>query len=411
LLPTNHATALRSIAEGGTVLLALIVAWRAGRDGPGRPPLPGRAIVIALLAWTGWSAASWLWSVNRPYTLSQLEREVFDMLLAAAALYVAPVDARAFRALVIAILASFAALALLAIGAAQLPGGWDPSRLHHGVGPWSTYAVIVAPLLLPLLAAAPSGLRAGPRSPIAAIVLLGLLVATARLTDNRMIWPALAATFATAAIAAALRWPQGFRRTRWRWLAPLAAVLMMLGIAFIDAAEEKAERAFPPNTSVARTLEADPRLALWDRVRDKVADRPWTGYGFGRRILAEPLVTELRNPLLTHAHNLFASQALQTGIPGFLAFSALLVAMADRFRRFLRSRDDALALVGVIGLSLIAGFVVKNMTDDFLFRSNAREFWGLCAVLLGYGVRRERLAQPIATGAATRRREAERTLA
>ena len=41
------------------------------------------------------------------------------------------------------------------------------------------------------------------------------------------------------------------------------------------------------------------------------------------------------------------------------------------------------------GIALLAGFIVKNLTDDFLFRSNAKEFWALSALLLGYGVRRE----------------------
>ena len=56
----------------------------------------------------------------------------------------------------------------------------------------------------------------------------------------------------------------------------------------------------------------------------------------------------------------------------------------------MRARDDALALIGLIGLALLVGFLVKNLTDDFLVRSNAKEFWALCAMLLGYGVRLER---------------------
>ena len=50
-------------------------------------------------------------------------------------------------------------------------------------------------------------------------------------------------------------------------------------------------------------------------------------------------------------------------------------------------RDDTLAFVGLTGLALMAGFVVKNLTDDLLFRSNAKEFWVLSAMLVGYGAR------------------------
>jgi len=35
----------------------------------------------------------------------------------------------------------------------------------------------------------------------------------------------------------------------------------------------------------------------------------------------------------------------------------------------------------------MTGFVVKNLTDDFLFRSNAKEFWAMIAILLGLGTR------------------------
>ena len=93
--------------------------------------------------------------------------------------------------------------------------------------------------------------------------------------------------------------------------------------------------------------------------------------------------------MLWHAHNLFVGQILQTGTIGLALFLALLVALCARFIRYLRHNDDALAVVGVVGLALIAGFVAKNMTDDFLFRSNAKEFWGLLALLIGIGTRLE----------------------
>ena len=61
----------------------------------------------------------------------------------------------------------------------------------------------------------------------------------------------------------------------------------------------------------------------------------------------------------------------------------------------------------MIGLSLIAGFVVKNMTDDFLFRSNAKEWWALLAMLLGFGARIEAggdvAAQDVSAGVAPAR--------
>jgi O-antigen ligase len=88
------------------------------------------------------------------------------------------------------------------------------------------------------------------------------------------------------------------------------------------------------------------------------------------------------------------SQWLQTGAIGLAAFVALLAALTVRYVQFLRSSDDALAFLGIIGIALVAGFVIKNLTDDFLLRSNGKEFWILNAALLGFGMRRRNATLP-----------------
>jgi O-antigen ligase len=220
------------------------------------------------------------------------------------------------------------------------------------------------------------------------------------MTESRAVWVALAADFATVSIVAGLRWPQTFVRTPLRWLAPLAVLLVVLGLALADTLEDRADLAAKGN--VAMSLERDPRLELWEPLAQRIQARPLTGYGFGRRILASELVSQTGDPLLAHAHNVFISQWLQTGAVGMLAFVAFVAALAYRYVRFARSRDDTLAFVGVAGLAVLAGFVTKNLTDDFLFRSNAKELWATTAFLLGYGMRRERaLAQSLRTLAAS----------
>ena len=79
---------------------------------------------------------------------------------------------------------------------------------------------------------------------------------------------------------------------------------------------------------------------LWDHTVERIRERPWTGFGFGRGIIGDELRAALRDPLLAHAHNVFVSQWLQTGAPGF----ALLVA-ASRLSIFVpleaRARSGA----------------------------------------------------------------------
>ena len=389
LLPTNTATFAHSLAYGGAIVFALCAFGLTERYEATRVPRPGWSIGITLLAWSAWSLASLAWSIDPGYSETQLEREVGDSLVVMFVFYVAARDARSFRVLAAAALAGLAVLAAVAIGTQLFTGDWDAGRWHYGVGPWSTWTVLVAPLLFALIAPRPAGFGTRRRSVVIGLVIVAMMVVTDRMTDNRIVWVALAGVFGVASLAAALRWPQTLVRTPLRWIGPFAALLIVLGIAFADALHERAA-AESPRASVTDSIESDPRIVLWERVRDKIEARPWTGYGFGRRVLAGELSKELGDPLLAHAHNIFASQWLQTGLIGMTAFTALLLALIVRFARFLRSRDDTLAFVGMVGLALIAGFVIKNLTDDFLFRSNAKEFWALSAMLLGYGVRRAR---------------------
>ena len=390
LLPTNAVTFARSVTFAGAGLCAVIVYLVAARNSVTRIQLAGPAILVPLFAWAAWSWLSLVWSVDREYSQAELEREIMDGLLAMLVFYVAARDARSVRVLIIAALASFVFFALLAIGMHVVLGTWDAGRWHQGVGPWSTWLVLIAPFLFALIAPPPAGFGGGPRLVLLGLVLLGLLIVSARMTDNRVVWVALATVFATASLAAALRWPQTFVRTPVRWVAPLAVLLVVLAIAFANVLEQRAE-IVAPKGGIAVSIERDPRIVLWEHITERIAQRPVQGYGFGRRILAEPLTTEMGDPLLAHAHNVFASQWLQTGWVGMLLLTSFIVALALRYFRFVRSRDDTLAFVGVVGLALLAGFIAKDITDDFLFRSNAKELWAMTAFLLGYGMRRERI--------------------
>jgi hypothetical protein len=48
--------------------------------------------------------------------------------------------------------------------------------------------------------------------------------------------------------------------------------------------------------------------------------------------------------------------------------------------------------VGLVGLAILAGMIVKNLTDDFFVRTNARFLWAVVALLVAFGERRLRSA-------------------
>jgi O-antigen ligase len=237
---------------------------------------------------------------------------------------------------------------------------------------------------------APEGFGTRVRSWVALGAMIVVLIADARLTNNRIVWFALLLLVALVPALCALRWRRRARVTGWRWLVPIAGVAVLIAVGFADTLLKRTELNYSPTTPVAEALAEDPRIPLWSHTWDKILERPLTGYGAGKKILAPELRRELGDPLLTHAHNVFISQWLQKGAIGLCAFAALLVGLLLQFVRFYRSRDDALALVGITGIAILSAMVVKNLTDDFLYGAYGRQFLCLMAVLLGYGMRRER---------------------
>jgi O-antigen ligase len=394
LQPTPAVTYGRSLALGVMSYFALVIAIAALAGRTARIPLPGPAILVPLVVWCLWGGASWYWSIDPAYSAVELRREILFGAMTMAAFYVAARDELAWRALIAAVIAGFSVVASVAVVLALNPDGLDVAHWHAGVGPFSTWLVLIAPLLLTLLAPRPGGFGGNRVSVALGIALLALLVGAARIADNRMVWIALSAVFAVSSALAAWRWRSALARAPLRWLVPLVALLVVLGLLFGHTAQQKARAHFPPETSVASTLAADPRLALWEETLERIRARPLAGYGFGKSILAQELRADLHDSTLSHAHNIFISQWLQTGAVGLAAFVVLLGALGWRYVRFLRSADDTLALLGLIGIALIVGFVIKNLTDDFLFRSNGKEFWALSALVLGLGMRRSRNGVP-----------------
>lgn len=403
LIVMSGLTYVRSVAFTLALILALWLLLGAIFSDGEAIPMPPVPLLATLAAWSGWSAASLLWSIHPAFSAAELGTEIGWGLCTMFIFYVAARSGLALRTMVLAALGVGAVLSVTAIVAAIGDGGTGLdavlARHHGGAGAFSTYLALALPLLPLLLAPRPTGF--GTRLPVllAAGAVFVLMLMAARATENRMVWVALAAGFIAAAALAAWRWRARLRRAPWRWVAVLALLLAILTAFFVDAVGHRARSDFAPNTSVTQTFTDDPRLALWQHTFRRIGERPWLGFGYGKSILREELRGELRDPLLAHAHNIFVSQWLQTGAIGMLTLVALLGAIAWQYWRFLRVDDATLATLGLVGLALLVSFLVKNLTDDFLVRPNSKEFWAFNAMLIGWGVRRARAidAIPIST--------------
>ncbi len=382
LIPIAEMTVIRSTAFGFAALLALIVLYESRRGRGASVAPPGSLLTFAVVAIVGWSALSLTWSVRPDYTLRELRGESMWNTLTLVIFYVAASVPRAWPVLTTTALASFTVSAIVSLALPFAAPGVSADSWYGDSGYFSTQIVMLAAIALTI----PD--RSSRRSVVlATFVLLAIALAAARETQNRIVFIALATVFAIAASLVALRWRNALARAPKRWAVALIALAVALGALFIDAARDKAARDFPPQTTIAQTLAEDPRLPLWDVTAQRIRERPWLGYGYGRAILAAELRAAMGAPLYEHPHNLVASTWLQTGGIGVALLALLVAALLARYGAFYRSYDDRLAFVGVVGIALVCGFIVKNLTDDFLYRSGAREFFALNAILIGWGMR------------------------
>jgi O-antigen ligase len=108
------------------------------------------------------------------------------------------------------------------------------------------------------------------------------------------------------------------------------------------------------------------------------------GYGFGRGVLRNALQEKLgkMDENLWHAHNLFLEALLQLGAPGLVLLAVLLGAIVRAGWRAARLPSDPAAACGMALLAMLAGVLMRNMTDSLLARQNALLFWGVTGVLL-----------------------------
>ncbi|MGZ5098315.1 MAG: O-antigen ligase family protein, partial [Usitatibacter sp.] len=347
------------------IAVLALVAARGRTLFRGEPRFP-RDVGFAYAAWVSLAIASVAWSGLPEYTLSELRAEALYGTLAFLVFFYAATDASRWRMWWGAIMAGSLVVLLGTILQGWLPFEISRHPVDGGPGPWSTHLVLIAPLLFVLAWPLPWGEE---RSSATLAAALFVVLVAAWDTENRIVWGALGVQLAAAvALWKSMPAMEATRHRNFRGLAAITALAMV--IAFAASIVERNERLFTTGSPFTASLERDLRPAIWAVAWTKFKDAPWLGHGFGREILAAEFLpitpkTYVHPPVL-HSHNMLADIALQLGIAGLAAFVALLLALTRQYWRFLR--DPAIAPLGIIGLAVIAGFLVKNLTDDFLHR-------------------------------------------
>ncbi len=369
------------------LLLALAaLAWGAfgGARALGLARLP-RAVAVPGLAWIGLCVASLAWSDDAAYTRLELQREVAYGAIAFIVFFAGTRTPRDAHVAIGALLAGTLVLGLFEWVRQLAPGLPYADKYLAIEGYFSTHLVIVAPLLVLVAWPGPSGMGAG-RATLAALA-VGLL-AGGLASENRMLWIALGA--ATIAGFAAFRRAAGSLQARVgarpAFLLALAVITLLIAASW----EYKVLRYYPGAEGVMESLSLDERPLIWESARAPLLERAWAGHGFGREIAGDAIARGLEargSPdRFRHAHNVFLDIVLQLGLLGLAVFAALAGALALAFARAVRTPGSE--PIGIAGIALLAGFLTKNLTDDFLHRPNSLVFWAVAGMLLGLAASR-----------------------
>jgi putative inorganic carbon (HCO3(-)) transporter len=127
-------------------------------------------------------------------------------------------------------------------------------------------------------------------------------------------------------------WRSGRRWLRVSILALLALVLFGGGLFVARVPTEMLDRAWADDvvteTEFTGKVSLSGRVEIWSRALYAIQDFPFTGCGLGtlRKVVPVlyPLFTISQNSDIAHAHNIFLQTAADVGLPGLIAYLALL---------------------------------------------------------------------------------------
>lgn len=231
---------------------------------------------------------------------------------------------------------------------------------RNGVGGTLAYVI---PLLAALVFAArrPDLQKAGENVPWlipAGVIALVLALLTLALTQSR------GGIFGTVAgLLVVAGWRE--RRLVWGIGAGALGLIILIALGYGNALMGFVLQMDASNATLAS------RLEVWQRGLMMVRDFPYTGIGIGAynsiAHLLYPFFIAAPDEVVPHAHNQFLEVAVDLGIPGLIAYVALLTAFGICAARAYRANQDANVRALVVGL--VAGMFahhVFGLTDAFI---------------------------------------------
>ena len=373
------------------ILVALgALAWQAYRhEGSMHLARIPRVLQACAGLWIALCIVSLAWSVDPGYTLAELRREILYGGIVFIVFFAGTREPAQLHLWMKVLFVGALALGVGEWAHFLRPNGERASTFSMGPGPFSTHVVVLAPLLVLFAWREPVGM--GWRN--GAVLAVGAAMLCAGVAgDSRFLWVAL---LASAMVAFAAFWTRAPATHPARHVVRRAffVVLLLLPVLMAASAEYKV-RYYPRAASTMESLALDERPLIWKIAVGKALESPVAGHGYGREIVGRDISASLaaagQPTPYYHGHNVFLDMVIQLGVIGLAAFVALLAALAWSFASA-RRVEEGLPLA-IAGLAMLAGYLVKDMTDDFFFRPNSLVFWAIAGMLLGLAARLPRRA-------------------
>lgn len=367
------------------LLVILLLIDHARRGGWGELVPRDAGLRWIGLAWLGTTAA-WAALGTAPLeSLRGVRSDVLAPLLAFCAFQALTVDRRDLLRWALVLLAAQLILTLMAILDPFQPNNMLHRPAYIDVGVLSAWLVVAA-TLVPVFWYVPRNVRRRSR-PLAVLMAIAVLVA-AVFSGNRIIWTCFAVML-LAGLVTLQRPGAGNALQPGRWLMLVGSIAAFALLGWLSV-QWRAPVSDPRALGSAAYMLQDPRHVLWDEAIHMIAEKPLAGHGFEvpawRVEFARRTQASTTPNAFDHAHNALLNYGLQMGVPGALLVLVLFGILLASFLRLSRVTPLARLAAGC-GLALVAGFFLRNMTDDFFNRQSLLLFAAVAGMFAGIGRR------------------------
>ncbi len=362
------SVAVMNVAMGLLVPLALYHLWRTPPDWRGI-----WHIAPGVFGWLGlFVLSAFLSAVTAPELqkgMSMFGNDYIYRMLPAGIVLFWVKDKRQLKILVICMVLSISLNNLWGIGQ-WLRTPFDVGMRFHGPISFMAQGAMLS-ALIPLLSLATVRYMGGRWYPVLPI-LLAVAVVALLLNGARGAW---LATFATMIVTMALA-----VRNRKRYLAGLAASLLLLGAVFTQCVPLQARLATLAQPTYQSNSE---RLLMWRSAFQMFQDHPLLGVGLGhyeKAYQTQYILPEAKERTQWHAHNNVMQMLGERGALGAFTFCGMwLYFMFFSLRGWRQTQEDSYLAF----FTIVLGVMLQGLTDYNLWSAVvAKTYWFSLAIAL-----------------------------